>query len=202
MQPSEPRRRAPGLINLPHLGSADPPRAALDRAGLLERIERLGFVQIDSINTVERAHHQILFARAQGYRQRDLDRLHARDAALFEHWTHDAALIPTAFYRYWRPRFERDRTRLVERWRKWQGPEFEAALNRVRTAVRDRGPGISEEYQERIFSLFQRAVSRRVEGTGAGLAIVRQVAERHGGSAFVRSRDGGGSEFVITLAQQ
>ena len=68
--------------------------------------------------------------------------------------------------------------------------------------MRDRGPGISEEYRERIFSLFQRAVSRRVEGTGAGLAIVRQVAERHGGSAFMRSREGGGSEFIITLRAQ
>lgn len=65
--------------------------------------------------------------------------------------------------------------------------------------VRDRGPGIPEDYRERIFELFQRAVSRRVEGTGAGLAIVRQVAERHGGTALVRPREGGGSEFVITL---
>ena len=35
--------------------------------------------------------------------------------------------------------------------------------------------------------------------TGAGLAIVRQIAERHGGSAWVRSREGGGSEFVVTF---
>lgn len=65
--------------------------------------------------------------------------------------------------------------------------------------VRDRGPGVAPEHAERIFQLFQRAVSREVEGTGAGLAIVRQVAQRHGGRAWVRPRPGGGSEFLITF---
>ena len=65
--------------------------------------------------------------------------------------------------------------------------------------VRDRGMGVPEEYAERIFGLFQRAVSRNIEGTGAGLAIVKRVAERHGGRAWVRPREGGGSEFIITF---
>ena len=65
--------------------------------------------------------------------------------------------------------------------------------------VRDRGPGVAPEHAERIFQLFQRAVGREVEGTGAGLAIVRQVAERHGGRAWAQPREGGGSEFIITF---
>jgi PAS domain S-box-containing protein len=65
--------------------------------------------------------------------------------------------------------------------------------------VADRGPGVPPGYAERIFQLFQRAVGREVEGTGAGLAIVRQIAERHGGSAWVRPREGGGAEFVVTF---
>jgi GAF domain-containing protein len=69
----------------------------------------------------------------------------------------------------------------------------------VGIAVRDRGPGVAPEHAERIFQLFQRAVGRDIEGTGAGLAIVRQIAERHGGSAWVEPREGGGSEFVITF---
>jgi PAS domain S-box-containing protein len=69
----------------------------------------------------------------------------------------------------------------------------------VGLVVRDRGLGVPEAYAERIFGLFQRAVSRNIEGTGAGLAIVRRVAERHGGRAWVRPRDGGGSEFIITF---
>ena len=121
-------------------GLADPPASRVGRAGILDLITRLGFVQIDSINTVERAHHQILFARNQTYRQKDLDHLHGKDAALFEHWTHDAAVIPTEFFPYWRPRFEKDRAMMVRRWRRWQGPEFEAALDRVRSHVRENGP--------------------------------------------------------------
>ena len=69
----------------------------------------------------------------------------------------------------------------------------------VGIVVRDRGPGVAPEHAERIFQLFQRAVGREVEGTGAGLAIVRQVAERHGGRAWVQPRDGGGSEFILTF---
>ncbi len=69
----------------------------------------------------------------------------------------------------------------------------------VGLVVLDRGPGIAPEHRERIFDLFKRAVGREVEGTGAGLAIVRQVAERHGGRAWVTSRDGGGAEFFITF---
>ncbi len=65
--------------------------------------------------------------------------------------------------------------------------------------VRDRGPGVPPDQHERIFELFRRAVGRDVEGTGAGLAIVRQVAERHGGRAWVSTREGGGSEFFITF---
>lgn len=64
----------------------------------------------------------------------------------------------------------------------------------------DRGPGIEPGQEERIFILFQRGVPRDVEGTGTGLAIVREVAHRHGGHAWVRPRAGGGSEFIITFA--
>jgi PAS domain S-box-containing protein len=68
--------------------------------------------------------------------------------------------------------------------------------------VADRGPGVDEEHRERIFELFQRAVGRDIEGSGAGLAIVQQVAARHEGRAWVQPREGGGSEFVITFGHQ
>jgi signal transduction histidine kinase len=73
--------------------------------------------------------------------------------------------------------------------------------NLVGICVRDRGPGVAPEHAERVFQLFQRAVGREVEGTGAGLAIVRQIAERHGGNAWVQPRDGGGAEFIITFGR-
>lgn len=66
-------------------------------------------------------------------------------------------------------------------------------------SVSDRGPGVPAEFRERIFQLFQRAVGREIEGTGAGLAIVKRVAERHGGRAWVEDREGGGSVFFLTF---
>jgi len=84
-------------------------------------------------------------------------------------------------------------------------PEIEIApyqgAEGIGLIVSDRGPGIKPQQAERIFQLFQRAVGREIEGTGAGLAIVRQIAQRHGGNAWVRAREGGGAEFVITFGE-
>ena len=80
----------------------------------------------------------------------------------------------------------------IEIW-PYEGPEG------VGLVVKDRGPGVAPEHAERIFRLFQRAVGREVEGTGAGLAIVHQIAELHGGRAWVRPRQHGGSAFIITF---
>jgi len=68
--------------------------------------------------------------------------------------------------------------------------------------VSDRGPGVPQGFTKKIFELFQRAVDRKVEGTGAGLAIVLEVAHRHNGDAWVQPREGGGSDFIITFAKE
>lgn len=65
--------------------------------------------------------------------------------------------------------------------------------------IRDRGIGVPEKHRHRIFGLFKRAVGHDVEGTGAGLAIVAQIVKGHGGSVWVEAREGGGSEFYLTL---
>ena len=68
--------------------------------------------------------------------------------------------------------------------------------------IRDRGLGVSEENCERIFQLFERGVGKEIEGTGAGLAIVKQIADRHHGHVWAQPRAGGGSEFIITFANE
>ena len=65
--------------------------------------------------------------------------------------------------------------------------------------IEDRGPGVEEHERERIFGLFQRGVSRDVPGTGAGLAIVAQVAERYGGRVWVENREDGGARFILAF---
>ena len=71
-------------IFLERQGLSRPPGKALGRQGLYELIHDLGFVQVDSIQWVERAHHQILFSRNQTYRQADLAHLAEKDCSLFE----------------------------------------------------------------------------------------------------------------------
>lgn len=66
--------------------------------------------------------------------------------------------------------------------------------------VTDNGTGIAEQYHERVFLPFQRLPeSRKVPGTGMGLAIVRKIVEYHGGHVWVESKAGEGAAFHITL---
>ena len=72
----------------------------------------------------------------------------------------------------------------------------------VGLVVRDRGPGIDPKLASRIFQLFQRGVDDGIQGTGIGLAIVSRVASKHSGQAWAKPREGGGTEFFLTLEPQ
>ena len=71
----------------------------------------------------------------------------------------------------------------------------------VGLVIMDRGPGIPEGYADKAFELFRRIVGREIQGTGAGLAIARQVAVKHGGNAWLSPRMGGGTEAYITFGR-
>ncbi|MGL4636488.1 MAG: ATP-binding protein [Beijerinckiaceae bacterium] len=73
--------------------------------------------------------------------------------------------------------------------------------NAVVVDICDRGPGIPADESERIFEPFYRArgAGERSGGVGLGLALVRQIAERHGATVRVLARDGGGSCFRVRL---
>ena len=89
------------------------PTGPLDLADIIRRI---GFVQLDTIRVVARAHDHILWSRNQNFREPMLEKCLARDRHVFEHFTHDASLIPMDFYPMWRRQFRR----LEEKVRGWE----------------------------------------------------------------------------------
>lgn len=74
---------------------------------VMQMIHELGFVQIDTIRNVTRAHHHILWSRNQNYREKLLWPLLGKHRQIFEHFTHDASLIPMEFYPMWARQFRR-----------------------------------------------------------------------------------------------
>ncbi|WP_319004491.1 winged helix-turn-helix domain-containing protein [Loktanella gaetbuli] len=120
----------------------------LDRHGLgaagvgsaMAAIDALGFVQLDSVNTFARAHDLILWSRHRPYRPPVLNRLLARERAVFEHWTHDAAAIPMDLWPLWRMRFARDRMMLERRWARHRPAGFAAQVDGVMRQIADHGP--------------------------------------------------------------
>jgi len=100
---------------------------------------------------------------------------------------------------------ERAVRNLLENARRYGGSDVTVVLERKGASadvrVCDRGPGVPAGQEERIFEPFFRMPghAEREGGVGLGLALVKQIAERHGGSARCEPRDGGGSCFVITL---
>lgn len=130
-------------------GLLDEPGRRASPAVVQRLIERLGFVQIDSINVVERAHHLTLFSRLHGYRPAMLTELLERRRSLFEHWTHDASAIPSQWFAHWRPRFARYRERIKRQawWAARLGGEPEALIASMREHVTRHGVVQSRDFE-------------------------------------------------------
>lgn len=130
-------------------------RLALDRQGLLKAapfgkglggarraIERLGYVQIDTISVVSRAHHHVFQVRVPGYAPKALDRLQAR-GEVFEYWSHAAAYLPMRDYRFALPRM-RD---MRERRERWVRSSDQALMAEVLERVRQEGPLQTRDFE-------------------------------------------------------
>ncbi|MGV8997400.1 MAG: winged helix-turn-helix domain-containing protein [Parvibaculaceae bacterium] len=121
-----------------------------DEAAAEALIRKLGFVQLDSVNAVERAHHMILFSRATNYKREHLHALHHEKRALFEHWTHDASLIPMEYYPHWHHRFDAAKSRLNHpRWVTRIGPNADKVVKRVRAHIRKHGETLAREFEDK-----------------------------------------------------
>jgi two-component system, OmpR family, sensor histidine kinase MprB len=102
----------------------------------------------------------------------------------------------------YRDRMERAVWNLLENAGKWSadGGTVEVSLAAGELRVRDHGPGFSDEDQPLVFERFYRsAAARAMPGAGLGLAIVREVAEAHGGTVEAENAEGGGALVRLSL---
>jgi two-component system sensor histidine kinase MprB len=102
-----------------------------------------------------------------------------------------------------RSRISRAVTNLLDNAAKWSPPggTVEVTVAAGEVVVRDHGPGIAPEDAPHVFDRFWRASSARgMPGSGLGLSIVKDVAEKHGGSVTLDAAPGGGARFRLRLA--
>ena len=125
-------------------GFCDDPGKRCTAGALLTMIERMGYVQIDSIQAIARAHHLILSSRFDDYQPALLTNLFEKKRALFEHWTHDASLIPTNHFLMWRARFARPA--IKGWWKKQLGSKPKRVLEDVLGRIREEGPMKSADF--------------------------------------------------------
>ena len=72
-------------------------------------VEHLGYVQIDTINVIERCHHHILYTRIPAYRREHLRQAQSVDKSVFEYWTHALSYVPTQDLRFFVAAMKRHR---------------------------------------------------------------------------------------------
>jgi len=113
--------------------------------GTRATIEALGYVQLDTIHVVERAHHHVLWTRVPDYTPHMLHQLLSVHKTIFEYWGHAASLLPMQDYRYTLPRKQaiaEGRMGWVKRRRQQAGPWLERVLERIRAE----GPLSSKDF--------------------------------------------------------
>ncbi len=128
-------------------GLSGPASGPLDVPGM---IAALGFLQIDTIRNVTRAHNHILWSRNRNFREGMLwPHLASRD--LFEHFTHDASLIPTAQLPYWQVQFRRLGARAAAH--QWHQSGLGAReIERIRARIATEGPLSTHAFDTRAAS--------------------------------------------------
>ena len=99
-------------------------------------IAHLGYVQIDTINVIERCHHHILFARIPAYRRADLVAAQSADKSVFEYWTHALSYVPTADLPFFLPAMAQHRANPG----RWFGSITPAESRSMLARLRAEGP--------------------------------------------------------------
>ncbi|UHL64288.1 winged helix DNA-binding domain-containing protein [Paralcaligenes sp. KSB-10] len=101
----------------------------------LAAIEHLGYVQIDTINVIERSHHHILWTRIPSYQRRHLHQAQTVDKTIFEYWTHALSYVPTRDLKF----FVADMKLHQKSPKSWYSSVTQGDLRKVLTRIRSEG---------------------------------------------------------------
>ncbi|MEZ5812597.1 MAG: crosslink repair DNA glycosylase YcaQ family protein [Rhizobiaceae bacterium] len=142
-------------------------------------VEHLGYVQIDTINVIERCHHHILFNRIPAYRRADLHHAQSVDRSVFEYWTHALSYVPTRDIRFFLPAMKAHRDGPD----RWFGAVPPGRMRRVMKMVRDNGPISIRDIEERRVEKDHEWASRKPSKRALELAFFN-------GRLAISSRDG------------
>src|SRR5262245_1420744 len=125
------------MIPVTHLSLVQARRLALRSLALelqshsvSEVVQRLGYVQIDTIAVVERAHHHVLWTRLPTYEVSQLDRAQSEERQILEYWSHAAAYLPMEDYRFCLPRMAASRRRRAA-WFRAHKPLTQHVMQRI-----------------------------------------------------------------------
>lgn len=111
-------------------------------------IHDLGLVQLDTIQVVSRAHHHILWSRNQNYREPMLDK-HLRARGVFEHFTHDASVLPMEFLPMWQRQFRRWAEKIVSAgW--WKNMPDAAGRAAIKERIAREGPLSTHAFDSKV----------------------------------------------------
>jgi uncharacterized protein YcaQ len=116
------------------------------KEGIAQTIERLGYVQIDTISVVQRAHQHTLWTRRPDYDPKMLHELQAVDRRVFEYWGHAASYLPMADYRFYIPRMRSFRAP-VKSWEKYFIEKHEHLTGPVLKRIQQEGPLSSKDFK-------------------------------------------------------
>ena len=122
------------------------PRLPFGKEGVAQTVERLGYVQIDTISVVQRAHHHTLWTRRPDYEADMLHELQAVDRRVFEYWGHAASYLPMADYRFYLPRMQSFKAPVTS-WEKYFIEKHEHLTDSVLERIQQEGPLSSKDFK-------------------------------------------------------
>lgn len=118
------------------------PRFGRGKAAVLRALEHLGYVQIDAISVIQRAHHHTLWSRIPGYKPQYLLDLLAKDRSIFEYWSHAMSFLPIKDYRFALPVMEKVR----QKGKHWYDVDHDIKQMVLRT-IEDGGPKYARDFE-------------------------------------------------------